>query len=108
MEHLAEQGLLGDQGQGDQGAGQRPQVQGGAAVALADRDRPGGLEGEVLGGEGLHERRLAVVVAELAQRLGCRLVHGLLLTDRAHIGHASRRATGDLGEAMERAWRRTG
>ena len=80
-EDLPQRGPLGHQGQGDQGAGQRPDVEGGAAVALADRDGPGRLQGEVLGGECLHERLPLFRLAGRADRLDGHLAHLLLGTD---------------------------
>jgi len=62
QEDVPEAQLLGDQGQGHQAAGQRTQVQRGAAVAVADGDGPGRLQGEVLGGHGQQDR-LPVAVA---------------------------------------------
>jgi hypothetical protein len=109
-EDLAQRGPLGDQGEGDQGAGQRPDVQGGAAVALVDGDGAGRLEGEVLGGEGLHERLLLLRLAGRGDRLGGHRGHLLLGTGGAADGRldASSRAAGDLEDGMEKPGRRGG
>jgi hypothetical protein len=69
QEDVPEPQLLGDQGQSHQTAGQRPQVQRGAPVAVADRDRPGRLQGEVLGGQ-RQQDRLPVAVAARGRPVG--------------------------------------
>jgi hypothetical protein len=50
---------LGEEPKGDQRAGHRPHVDGGAPGHLADVGAAGGLEHELLGGQGADERLLA-------------------------------------------------
>ena len=69
IEGVAELACLADEGDGDDRAGQGAEVQGGAAVGLGDGAHAGGLEVELLGGQG-RQRLLA------RQRIG-RLVHGI-------------------------------
>jgi hypothetical protein len=53
---------LGQEPKGDQGAGHCPHVGGGAPGHLADVGAAGGLEHELLGGQGADERLLACLL----------------------------------------------
>jgi hypothetical protein len=68
VKRIAEFAGLADEGDGDDGAGQGAQVQGGTPVGLGDGAHAGGLEVELLGGQ-RRQRQLT------HQRIGG-LIHG--------------------------------